>query len=153
MGQLSRFGRTAVTLGITALILTGFFQQRGLAQSPVTVRVATIGGDIGAEIYYAKELGLFERAGLDVQIDPTTNMVAIVPAVASGQIDIAYNAVLTLALARAKGLPFSILAPANVYVASAPTAGFVAVTKSSPIQSARDLNGKAIAVNGLGGFP
>ena len=47
-------------------------------QAPLLkLRVATIPSDIGAEVYYAKDMGFFAKAGLDVEITPITNGAAI----------------------------------------------------------------------------
>jgi NitT/TauT family transport system substrate-binding protein len=116
------------------------------------LRLATIPSDIGAEVYYAKDMGFFAKAGLDVEITPITNGAAISSAVASGAIDIGYATGTNVALAHEKGLPFTIIAPANLHVGSAPTAGLLAVTRDSTIQSGKDLSGKTIAVTGLTGI-
>jgi NitT/TauT family transport system substrate-binding protein len=116
------------------------------------LRLATIPSDIGAEVYYAKDMGFFAKAGLDVEITPITNGAAISSAIASGAIDIGYATGTNVALAHEKGLPFTVIAPANVHVGNAPTAGLLAVTRDSPIQSGKDLSGKTIAVTGLTGI-
>jgi len=114
--------------------------------------LATIPSDIGAEVYYAKDMGFFTKAGLDVEITPITNGAAISSAVASGAIDIGYATGTNVALAHEKGLPFTVIAPANLHVGSAPTAGLLAVTRDSTIQSGKDLTGTTIAVTGLTGI-
>ena len=43
----------------------------------------------------------------------------------------------------------TILFPANLHVHDAPTAGLLAVKRTSPIRDAKDLNGKVMAVIGL----
>ncbi len=116
------------------------------------LRVATIPSDIGAEVYYAKDMGFFAKAGLDVEITPITNGAAISSAVASGAIDIGYATGTNVALAHEKGFPFTVIAPANLHVGSAPTAGLLAVTRDSAIQSGKDLSGKTVAVTGLTGI-
>jgi NitT/TauT family transport system substrate-binding protein len=93
-------------------------------------------------------MGFFAKAGLDVQISPITSGPAIASAVAGGAIDIGYSNLMSLAIAHGKGLPFVIVAPAGLYVSSAPTT-LLMVAKSSDIRSARDLDGKTVATNGL----
>ena len=59
----------------------------------------------------------------------------------------------TIAIERSEGIPFSLIAAANLYVANAPTAGLLAVPKTSSLQHAKDLNGKTIGVDDSDGLP
>lgn len=115
----------------------------------LTLKVATLPGDIGAQVWYAKDLGLFEKAGIDVQVTGITNGAAIASAVVSNAVDIGYSNVISIAVARSKGVPFTIIAGANLHLASAPTAGLLAVKADSPIRTAKELEGKTVAVSGL----
>ncbi len=117
-----------------------------------TLRVATLGGDIGAQVWYAKELGAFDAAGLDV-IMMQIHSDDIPAAVAAGSLDIGMTNISTIAIARSQGIPFSLIAPASLYVAQAPTAGLLSVARSSSAQRAKDLNGKTIGIYGLDGLP
>jgi NitT/TauT family transport system substrate-binding protein len=119
------------------------------AQTPIALRVATNPIDSGAEVFYAADLGLFAKAGLDVQLEPGQNGSAIASAVASHAVDIGYADIGALAKAHSRGIDFSIIAPAAEWVASAPI-NVIMVAKTSTIRSAKDLNGKVIAVPGLG---
>ena len=56
---------------------------------------------------------------------------------------------MSLAIAHERGLPFTVLAPATLHIPSQVTAGILTVLKSSPIRTAKDLDGKTIAINGL----
>jgi NitT/TauT family transport system substrate-binding protein len=119
------------------------------AQPLVTLRVAAIPGDISAQVWYAQDLGYFKQAGINVEITPITNGGAISAAVASGAIEVGYSNVITVAVAHEHGIPFEIIAPANLHIASAPTAGLLAVRANSPLRTAKDLEGKTVAVSGL----
>jgi NitT/TauT family transport system substrate-binding protein len=146
--------RNVVRAAACALTLAALVCGVARAQGPhlLPLRLATIPSDIGAEVYYAKDMGFFTKAGLDVEITPITNGAAISSAVASGAIDIGYATGTNVALAHEKGLPFTVIAPANLHVGSAPTAGLLTVTRDSTIQSGKDLSGKTIAVTGLTGI-
>jgi len=61
------------------------------AQTLTTVHVMTVPIDAGAEVYYAKELGFFAKAGLDVDIQPAANGGAAAAAVAGNAVDIVYT--------------------------------------------------------------
>ncbi len=119
------------------------------AQSTISLIVATNPIDSGAEVFYADDLGLFAKAGLGVQIQPGQNGAAIAAAVAGNAVDIGYADIGALAKAHSRGIDFSIIAPAALWDSSAPVNALM-VAKDSPIHIAKDLNGKTIAVPGLG---
>lgn len=119
-----------------------------VAAADTTLRVATTPIDVGAEVYYAQEMGFFKKAGLDVQIQTISNGGAITAAVLGGAVDVGQGNVLSLIEAYKKGLPVTIIAPAGRYSAEKPTTQLV-VTKDSAIRNASGLNGKVVATNGL----
>jgi NitT/TauT family transport system substrate-binding protein len=112
------------------------------------LRIETIPFDAGSEAFYAKDMGFFSKAGLDVTVTPVGNGPAIASAVASGAIDIGFSNALSVETAYKRGLPFVFVAPAAMYASAAPTSVLM-VPKDSPIKTARDLDGKTLAVNGL----
>jgi NitT/TauT family transport system substrate-binding protein len=101
------------------------------------------------QTFYAKDLGWFEQAGLDVAITPLSNGGALVAAVIAGSLDIGLSAVGPVAQGAVKGLGVKIIAPAGMSLSTAPT-DVTMVALDSPIKTAADLTGKTIAVNGLG---
>jgi NitT/TauT family transport system substrate-binding protein len=121
----------------------------GRAQALTPITIAAIPSDISGEAYYAQDRGFFKRNGLTSTVVQLANGGAISAAVLSGAADIGYSNVISLSLAHARGLPVTIIAPANLHLHDAPTAGIMVVKKSSPIQNARDLNDKVVAVIGI----
>jgi NitT/TauT family transport system substrate-binding protein len=119
-----------------------------IAQTLPTVKVATTPIDVGAEVLYAKDMGFFQKHGLNVDVQFIDNGAAIASAVASGAIDIAQGNVVTLATAHDKGLPFVVVAPAALYSSTAPTSALI-VAANGPVKSAKDLNGKTIGITGV----
>lgn len=134
---------------IVALLLAGPWTSVAGAQQLETIRVAAIPGDISAQVWYAQDLGYFKQVGLNVEVTPITNGGAISAAVASRSIDVGYSNLITVAVAHERGIPFEILAPANLHIASAPTSALLSVQTASPIRNAKDLEGKTVAVSGL----
>ena len=139
-------GRLLTLLGSTAALPLA--AQPVFAQSLIPLKVATTPTDIGAEPFYATELGFFKANGLDVDTQIISNGAAITSAVLGGAIDIAQSNVVSLALAHQRGLDVVVIAPAGVYSSKEPTSSIV-VKSSSPYKTAKDLNGKVIACNGL----
>ena len=115
----------------------------------VSVRVVTTANDDVAPLLYAVKTGLFEKAGLDVQIlrGPTSGA-AVAAAILGGTYDIGKSSISTIFDAHMKGLPFTIVAPAAVYDSRSPFGGLI-VAKSSPIQSGKDLSGKVVGLASL----
>jgi NitT/TauT family transport system substrate-binding protein len=115
------------------------------AQAPTTVRVGTPPFESASEVYFAKEQGYFAKSGLDVQIVPIGNSSAIAEAVASGSVDVGFGAVLSIAIAHARGIPFVLVAPGDVHVPEAQVSALVVPTAST-IRTAKDLTGKTIGI-------
>ena len=106
--------------------------------------------DSAAEVFYAKDLDLYRKAGLaSVSVQPLENPGAAVAAVIGGTAAVAPLSIPGIAIARSQGFPIVIIAPASVYKRDAPTTGVI-VLNESPIKSASDLNGKTIATRDLG---
>lgn len=119
----------------------------GRAQE-TALTIATIPIDVGAEVFYAQDQGFFKKAGIDAQIQSITNGPAITSAVAAGAVNIGFSNLVSLATAYKRGVPITIIAPAGLYSSAAPTS-ICAVGLNSAIKSAKDLDGKVFATNGL----
>lgn len=114
------------------------------------IRAAMIPTDAATAILYGKALGYFERAGIDVTLQTIASGPAIAAAVLSGSVDIGFSNCLSLEIAHTRGLPVTILAGAGLDETKTETAGLLAVLESSPIHSAKELNGKTVALGALG---
>lgn len=140
---MTRSVLAALLLGCVAFVPAG-----ATPETVTTLKVATTPIDLGAEVLYAKDRGFFKKAGLDVDVQLMDSGAAIAAAVASGSLDIAQANLISLATAHERGLPFVVIAPAGLFSAAAPTTNLV-VARTSPIKTAKDLEGKTIAINGL----
>lgn len=145
---LNRRSFITVTSLLSTLAVLPWSRAGAQSRTPISIGVLPP-SDISAEPYYAAAQGFFPDAGLDATIEPLPNASAIISAAVSGHFDVAYSNMITLAIARDRGIESVILAPANLHVHRAPTAGILAVAKRSPIVSAKDLSGKLVAVEGL----
>lgn len=118
------------------------------AQSMLKLNVATTPIDLGAEALFAADQGFFKKAGLDVDVTVLTSGSAVAAAVAGGSADIGQANLVALASAHASGLPFVVVAPAGYYTSKTPTTELI-VADGSTVRSAKDLNGKTVAVVAL----
>ena len=119
-----------------------------LAQSLSSINLATTPIDIGAEPFYASDMGFFKANGIVANTQIISNGAAVTSAVLGGSIDVAQSNIVSLALAHQRGLDIVVIAPAGLYSSKEPTSALV-VAKDSPFRSAKDLDGKTIACNGL----
>jgi NitT/TauT family transport system substrate-binding protein len=114
------------------------------AQTMSTIRLGSPLGDDLTPALYAAHAGIFKKYGLDVQLTPIGSGAAGLAAVAGGSIEMTLSSVLPIVAARAKGLPFVVLAPGGISLESVPYAGLL-VRADAPIHTGRDLNGKTFA--------
>jgi NitT/TauT family transport system substrate-binding protein len=146
---IDRCARLALATAV-ALAL-GSAAQPGGAQTLETVRVAAFPLDATGNVFYAYDLGLFKKAGLDVQFVTVTSGAVVGQAVASGTIDIGTTNVVSIALAHQSGIPFVIIAPSGASSAASPLEAIV-VAKDSPFKTAKDLEGKTAVTTVLQGI-
>lgn len=118
------------------------------AQSQTPVRMGTAANDSAAEAYYAQDLGLFQRAGLNVDLSTFPSGVTMAQAVVGGALDVGGHNIVSIAEAVSKNIPLALLAGGSVYSSNAPTT-VMCVLKSSPLSSAKDLEGKTVSVLSL----
>lgn len=140
--------RRSVATVLTLAALT-LFASPLPAQPLPTIRVATVPIDAGAEVFYAKEMGFFAKAGINVEIMPAANGGAVATAVAGNAVDVGYSDMVSISSGFGKGVPFLVVAAAALHEAKEPINEII-VAANSPIRSAKDLNGKIIAGSGLG---
>lgn len=113
------------------------------------LRIGVKATDSDAQIYYAKELGYFKDAGLNVEVRQISDGAAIASGVVSKSLEIGSANVTSVATSAAEGLPFVFLAPGSMYDETGPISASLVVPKDSKVKSAADLKGKTVAVNGL----
>lgn len=113
-----------------------------------TVRVATGPVDAALEAAYAHGLGFDTEAGLACEVQLLQSGAANVAAVMGGAVDVGLSNVLTVIAAHDRAVPLGIVACAAVYSSKNPTS-LLLVPDDSPVRTARDLNGRTIAVSAL----
>jgi NitT/TauT family transport system substrate-binding protein len=94
--------------------------------------------------------GFFSRRGLDVTVKTASGGAAIIPAVVSGDAQLGGSNVVSVLIAVTKGLPIQMVAAGTFGPASEKEDWSAILVKGdSPIRSAKDLEGKTMAVNTL----
>lgn len=152
--------RASLTLGISALAVVGLAACGAPADSgtdaPEEIQTLVAGvipvTDIGP-VYMAQQNGVFEEAGFELTLQPAGSSTEIIQAMQSGQVQIGYGGSTGVFQAVANGVDLVIIAAASA-TPDDPENGIndLLVTADSPLQSARDLEGKTVAVNAPGGY-
>ena len=120
------------------------------AGGQASLRVQDTAGVPSAFLEYGVQKGFFEDHQLDVEVTPSQGGATVVPAVVSGDSDIAGSNLVSVLLAQAKDIPIKIVAP-GTFVRTSEKQDFSAilVPGDSDIRSPQDLEGKTLAVNTL----
>ena len=144
MPHLSR----ASALGLIAAGAAALPRAARAQSAPGQLRIGSVPADTYAGGYYALDTGLFDKAGLSVQITPFANGAAMAAAVAGGSLDLGIGDATELANGVSRGIPFVLIAGGGLYSTNAPTTT-LCVSKTSPIVRAADLEGQTLAVVSL----
>jgi NitT/TauT family transport system substrate-binding protein len=111
------------------------------AQTLEKLRMCGIPTDDMTPIYYAVKSGMYQKAGIDLEIVPMASGSASTAAVIGGAYELGKASPVASLLAHLKGLPLTIVANGSIYNARAPFSGML-VAVDSPIKTAADCNGK-----------
>lgn len=144
---MAAFARIAAA-ALMLLLLPSF----GAAQPAlVTLRVGAPVTETLTPLLYAMRTGLFERAGLKIELSKMTSGAVVSAAIAGGALDVGSTSMLALILGHAHGLPFTIFAAAaNLWGPG--SEGGLLVQTASPLREPKDFAGKTItaaAVNDI----
>jgi NitT/TauT family transport system substrate-binding protein len=146
--QRSRLAALIGVLVLFASAMTGCGESDssgGGALEKDTITVVTLPVVDCAPIYIAQKQNLFEAEGLDVRVKLISQSTASIPALAKGEVDITCGNYVSFLQAQEKGtFKLSIVGEAAIL-----TSNYVSVLTGpdSPIRTAKDLEGKTVAVN------
>ena len=107
-----------------------------------------------ASVYIAMDKGYFTDEGLTVETQVMQNAASIAPSVMNGQLQFGVSAATPLIAAVDKGLPLKAVANmADTAEDAASDPSSILAGANSGITRPRDLEGRKVAVNGLGAIP
>jgi len=146
MRKISSLWVQSVLVAAT-IVLSGASAQGADVPGLTTIRIVDAGQDVDAEAFYAQDLGIFKKYGINAEITLLRKGggAASVAAIAGGAADVGEGDLVSASNAHQRGIPIALLAPSGIFRASAPTTEVI-VAKDSPIKSGKDLEGKAIAL-------
>jgi NitT/TauT family transport system substrate-binding protein len=102
-----------------------------------------------APMFVAMERGFFKAAGLELETLPMAGGAVIVQGVTSGDLQIGWTNVISLYQAHVAGFDFKLIAGGATNVKGSHDTHALLVAKGSPVNSAKQLEGKTVAVNTL----
>jgi NitT/TauT family transport system substrate-binding protein len=145
--------REISTLITRALIVAGVLSLSGIAAQAAdvpgltTIRIVDAGQDVDAQAFYAQDLGIFKKYGInaDITILRKGGGAAATAAIAGGAADVGEGDIVSTANAHQRGINIMIIAPSGIFRASAPTTEVIVAT-NSPIKTGKDLEGQAIGL-------
>lgn len=144
---MTRRKAAAIALPALLALLAGVAPSAsGNSAQRIEIEVGVAPFDPVSAPFYAQELGLFARAGLDVNLTILTNPGLAQNGVISGQLDFAGAQVGGLAIAEARKAPVRMVAGGAVYRPKAPDAGFVAAPQRR-ITRASQLVGERVGID------
>lgn len=141
--------RTAFTVRALALIcafVIGSATVASAAPDSVKVGVASVYPTYSV-FFAAKELGYYQAANLNVDIQTFRGGPAALEALAAGAVDLCSILPTAAALAQQKGVKERIVA---LYAPPRPVGWYIMVPAASPIKTMADLNGKTVGVTQIG---
>jgi len=140
----------AICAGLVLIAGCGSSQSSGEESGMTEVHVSDVEGVPSAFLEYGKSQGYFRDEGIDLKVTSSVGGAANIPAVTSGEVDIAGSNITSVLLAKSQGLPLTIISGAT-YATTDPRSDFsaVLVPPDSGISEPADLAGKRIAVNTL----
>jgi NitT/TauT family transport system substrate-binding protein len=134
----------AATMAATAL---GLATPLIRAQATTKLRVSTIPIIDIAPLQVAITKGFFAAEGLEIDTTPTQGGAAGIPALAAGQVQIAFSNIISMILGAKQGLGFELIAAGSNTGDSPPDLAALVAKKGSPYKTGQDLEGKRIGVN------
>lgn len=97
-----------------------------------------------AAVYWAKDHGFFEKAGLNVTLKPISGGPVGIQTTVAGQIDCSFANTIATAIAQTSGVPVKMVVLSS---ALGDQSNIIVVRPDSPIHSIEDLDGHTIGVN------
>jgi NitT/TauT family transport system substrate-binding protein len=140
--------RSVVLFALIGITLGANSPANSQPASAAAVRLGVIPSIGAALAFIAQERGYFERHNLKVELVPMNSGSAIAEAVAGGSLEAGFSDIVSIANARARGLPFEYIAAGILNTPAFPQGGLI-VRADSQLQNGKALGGQVVAVNAL----
>lgn len=111
------------------------------------LRVSTIPIIDTAPMQAAIAKGFFAEQGLEVDTTPTAGGAAGLPALAAGQVQVAFSNIISIVLGAKQGLGFEVIAAGSGTGDTTPDLAAMVAKPGSAFKTGKDFEGKRVAVN------
>lgn len=118
------------------------------AQQLQRVRLVGVHTDDLTPVYWGLQNGMYQKAGLDIEMVAANSGTAATTAVVAGTYELGKGSAIATLVAHLRGLPITIVANGVMWDAKAPVSVAV-VASDSTIRTAADLNGKLASAAAL----
>jgi len=141
---------TAAMAGMVVAAMPSLSQPAHAAEKPVAVKVGLLKAAATLPVLLAAEKEMFAKNGISVEVITLNNGPAITSALMNGVIDVGFAATTAVATAKDSNQAVRMFAPSEIEANDKASIWLVA-SKASNIKSIRDLAGKTLAMNAVGG--
>jgi NitT/TauT family transport system substrate-binding protein len=139
---MSKLSRSHLLTGAAAAV--ALTPRPAAAQTLEKIRFTGVVTDDLTPMFYAVKNGLYQRAGIDLEIVPASSGSAATQAVVAGTYEIGKGSLIASMAAHLRGLPLVIIGNGVMYDTKNPFT-LALVAADSPVKNAVDLNGKTCA--------
>ncbi|HEV8021866.1 MAG TPA: ABC transporter substrate-binding protein [Candidatus Lustribacter sp.] len=146
----STISRAGMLGAASAALLANALPKTTPAADLIPLRIGVPPTDATGQGFYGVDKGFYKDAGLDVTLSTMFNGEALNAALSAGSLDVITGTVVPVAQAFSHGIDERVIAPGLIYDRGQGQSVVIVVNTNSPIKTAADLNGKVVAVNGLG---
>ncbi len=146
--RLSRLMRTGLAVAAAAMAVG---TSTGAIAENAKVRIAMLVADSMLPAMYANEKGYFKDAGIDAELIPVQGGPAVVAAVASGEAEVGYSAVVPPINGRLNGVPVKLFLVLS-HETNEARGIYIAASAKSGIKDLAGVKGKKISFNANGGL-
>jgi NitT/TauT family transport system substrate-binding protein len=140
-----------VRLALALIVFTIWGLAPGYAQGITVVKIGMTPVETAGGVYYAEELGLFRKIGIQPQFVNLRGGAAIIAAVSGGDLDMGVANPLGFVNAFQRGIPIKAMISGSLYSPRSPQSLLV-IAPDRPAPKASELNGKVfcgVAVKGM----
>jgi NitT/TauT family transport system substrate-binding protein len=136
-------------LAKVSVSIAGLPLVRGLARAQAKGKLGYMKIVDNAAMFVAMEKGFFKAEGLELETLPLAGGAPIINGVTSGDLQFGWTNVISLYQAHVEGFDFKLIAGGATNVKAKSESHAIEVAKNSALKTAKDLEGKTIAVNTL----
>lgn len=126
----------------------------GASDELIPIKIAGVLTTSTLPVWVGQEAGIFEKHGLDVELEPVQNFAAAAPSLLNGQLHFAMGATSPIIVAMSEGMPLQAVSGTSATVEDPSAEGNqLVVPVGTDITDITDLAGKKVGTNQVGSGP